>query len=699
MPICRPILLVALLALIAIGGLRGAIGNGRVVINEVMYHPPDDQDALQFIELFNAGEAEADLAGWSFSKGVTYAFAAGTKLAPGAFLVLCRDRAGFAGRYGAGIRAVGDFEGKLSHGGERLELVDAQQRTVDAMTYSDHSPWPLAADGGSASLERICPHAGAAASNWAPSRLPTVVRSAGSPGRTNDCFSANLPPDVAEVTLAPETPTPDEAVTVRATVTDEDGVKRVTLLYRLAGAGHLGEEVNLPMHRASGDEHRGRFEATIPGYPAGGLVRYRFLATDGAGVERIFPSTNDLRPTLTYSTFVHTNSARIPFGFVLHPSGEEPRLQNRGGGWFGRINLTPSRGQDAFIYLPPEGGAAQTFDHVRVTRRNGGFKVRFLKDQTLGGMSTVNVIFEDEPRRLLSEPLAYELYRLAGVPAEHSEHLRLWVDGRLLGYHLLVEQPNKAFLRRHGRDDTGNLYKLLWYGSDLIGKHENKTNPTTGHDDLVAVVRGLEEKSGAPQWDFIERHFNVTNFISYFAVNMCIQNWDGFFNNYFTYHDTAGSGRWEIYPWDEDKTWGDYDGASPRYDWHTMPLTFGMNEGGNSGLRSGRGSSRRGFDGWWRPPGFFSGPLLANAEFRRRFLVRLREFCETVFTEAKIIPIIDALENRLAPEISVRARAMAQDAPRAQTEFRADIESFRRQVTNRRKFILTELEKELGRAR
>jgi len=209
---------------------------------------------------------------------------------------------------------------------------------------------------------------------------------------------------------------------------------------------------------------------------------------------------------------------------------------------------------------------------------------------------------------------------------------------------------------------------------------------------LVAVVRGLEQTRGAAQWDFIEQHFNVTNFINYFAVNMCIQNWDGFFNNYFTYHDTGGTGRWEIYPWDEDKTWGDYDEASSRYDWYTLPLTFGMN-GDPTESRNGRGFFRGGFEGWRRPPGFFSGPLLANAEFRKRFLARLREICQSVFTESKMILIIDAMEKRLIAEIPVRARATGQDAQQAQAHFGTDIESFRRQVTNRRKFILSELDK------
>jgi hypothetical protein len=119
-----------------------------------------------------------------------------------------------------------------------------------------------------------------------------------------------------------------------------------------------------------------------------------------------------------------------------------------------------------------------------------------------------------------------------------------------------------------------------------------------------------------------------------------------------------------------------------------------MNEGGAPAARGRRSPSRRGFEPWRRPPGHFSGPLLANAEFRRRFLARLREMCETIFTEATMLPIIDALEIRLAPEVSVRADGKRENAQRAQAQFRSDIESFRRQVKNRRNFILSELDHE-----
>jgi hypothetical protein len=176
---------------------------------------------------------------------------------------------------------------------------------------------------------------------------------------------------------------------------------------------------------------------------------------------------------------------------------------------------------------------------------------------------------------------------------------------------------------------------------------------------------------------------------------MCISNWDGFFNNDFTYHDVNGTKKWEMYPWDEDKTLGDYDGASQRYDWYAMPLTFGM-----GGDRLAQGFSRLfgsgpfgGGTSWWRPPGHFSGPLLANPEFRKRFLARLREICTTIFTEEKLGPVIRELEQRLAPEIQVGAQATGENPQESLTRFQRHIQSFLGQIENRRKFILAELEK------
>src|SRR5687768_8053773 len=105
---------------------------------------------------------------------------------------------------------------------------------------------------------------------------------------------------------------------------------------------------------------------------------------------------------------------------------------------------------------------------------------------------------------------------------------------------------------------------------------------------------------------------------------------------------------------------------------------------GRRGSGSGGGVAFGGAS-WWRPGGWFSGPLLANPQFRKAFLLRLKELCETTFTEEKFLPVIESMKAKVRPEVPKHGLA----------QFDADIESFRRQVTNRRKFILKEVAREL----
>ena len=655
-----------------------------VVLNEIMYHPPGDREDLQYVELFNRGDTRVDLSGWRFTKGLKFILPEQTMLEAGACLVICRNLESFHQHYGKDIRALGEFSGRLSRGGERIELSDARKKVIDSVKYADRPPWPVGPDGLGPALERICPSAPTDdPRNWAASTVPPFERAAGTPGRPNDNLSANLPPSVTEVVFAPARP--EEPITVSAIAADDDGVERVALLWRVVEPGSNAAEIETPMQRIAGSARQGSWSGVIPAQAAGKLVRFRLRARDTAGTIRWVPAANEPGPTFSCSTYVNTNDSRIPFAYAVHlrPAAQPVPgiLRNTG---VARA-MTPNRGNDAFLFAPPGSNHVQVFDHVLLQSRNGGFKVHFPHGADFEGMSAINVIFEDLPRRVLSEHLSYALYQRAGVPAPRSEHYRVWEDGRPRGYRLMVEQPNNAFLKRHGRDDNGNLYKLIWEGHGVVGQHEKKTHVSTGHDDLIAMVEGLRKSSGAAQWEFIQREFNVEEFVNYYAVNMCIQNWDGFHNNYFAYHDTGGTGKWEIYPWDEDKTWGDYDGASPRFNWYTMPLTMGTADGAWQG---GGGAN------WWRPGGWFGARLLTNPEFRRRFLARLEEICETEFTEARFRSVIDELEQRLDPEIAVRAEAMRISPSQARREFRSDMESFRLQLLNRRKFILAEMAKQ-----
>jgi hypothetical protein len=673
--------------------LAGTLGlpAGDVIINEIMYHPPAGRDDGQFIELHNRGTAEVDLSGWSFTKGVTYTFPA-TKLAPGGLLVVSQNPTTFRTTY-TNVEPLGPFTGRLKHSGERLELADASGQTVDSVKFADRAPWPVSPDGAGASLERLSPTAPSdEVGNWAASALRALKAPGGTPGRTNSVFSANLPPLITAVKWSAAEP--GKPIVLSATVADADGLKTVVVRYRSIERDPQVTEHSVPLQRLTAPERQGTYTGTIPAQPAGRLLRFTVVAEDLTGATRVTPDEHDLRPTFSAFVVKNTNQTTVPQLQMLSFGDQEARnrfRRFRRGSASGSDAPTPSRGDSALLYLPAQGGPAVTFDHVRFSPRQGGWKIRLTKDAPLAEVTTWNLLFEGPPRWALAEALGYEVFRRLGAPTPDTDYARVTFNGRPLGYHLMVEQANTSFLRRLGHDPGGNYYKLLWYGQGLIGQHEKKNNPDTGHRDLIAAVNGLNRSQGADQWAFIQQHFNVETFINCYVGSMCLQNWDGFFNNYFVYHAPGQAGKWELIQWDLDKTWGDFDGASPDFDWYSMPLNYGANLDGNSRL----GRQRQfGFGGWQRPPGYFSGPLLGNPEFRKRFHARLRVALDTVFSEPELLPVIKALEQRLEPEVRYRGQLEQGDGTGAVAEFRSNLDSFRRQLKHRRAFLLSELKKE-----
>jgi len=471
----------------------------------------------------------------------------------------------------------------------------------DTVKYGDRDPWPLAADGFGATLERVrAADAGDEAANWAPSAWGTAKVGGGTPGAANRSASAVVLPRISDVQWARWVRGTSNSISFALAGGE---AKAVSVQYVEVGAEGLGTGRRVAAARDGGT---GRWTATLPAVGDLRVVRFWIEATATDGIPFRWPSTNEVRPALSYLSWKSPARGTIgqlhfwdggrvePFG---QPGQYQPARRKVPG-------LPKPRGNATAIYIAVTGtggeGAPELRDFVRIGSRKAGWKLRFHKDAPLAGMQTANVLFEDRPRYVLAEHLSYELFRRSKVMTPHSEMVRWIQNGQSMGYHLMMEQPNEAFLARHDRDPAGNLYKLIWYGQGLVGQHEKKNNLTAGHADLEQVVRGLSATQRADSWDFIQQHFAVDACIDYFVVNHCIQNWDGYFNNYFTYHAPGPNGKWELIPWDEDKTWGDYDGASARYDWYTMPLTYGMNGdqpprgGGNWG---GGGSG----PGMWTP--------------------------------------------------------------------------------------------------
>ncbi len=145
-----------------------------VVINEIMYHRrpqflPFLDNTEEWIELSNKSTAPVNLGGWKLDTAVSWTFAEGTVLAPGAYLCVSNNTTAFAAAH-PGIPVVGNFSGGLSNRGERIVLQDALGNAVDEVFYRDKEPWPIYTDGLGSSLELKNPEAdNSVPESWADS--------------------------------------------------------------------------------------------------------------------------------------------------------------------------------------------------------------------------------------------------------------------------------------------------------------------------------------------------------------------------------------------------------------------------------------------------------------------------------------------------------------------------------------------------
>jgi len=143
-----------------IGEANGNLRVGAIVINELHVRPDVKTEPVEYIELYNAGSVSVDLAGWYFSKGVSYTFpedgSVNTVIPAGGYAVIAQDPAAAQAKFG-GPLPFGPYLGKLSNESDRLVLRDAADIKQDEVDYQLGFPWPTVGDAPGYSMELINP--------------------------------------------------------------------------------------------------------------------------------------------------------------------------------------------------------------------------------------------------------------------------------------------------------------------------------------------------------------------------------------------------------------------------------------------------------------------------------------------------------------------------------------------------------------
>ncbi|HWB03374.1 MAG TPA: Ig-like domain-containing protein [Verrucomicrobiales bacterium] len=129
----------------------------NIRITELHYNPSGGSNAPEYIELKNISTTQTiDISAVKFVNGITFQFAPGTTLAPGAFTVITSaTQAAYTALYPNG-RYGGTYSGKLDNGGERVRMeIDGYQLGILDFDYSDS--WYPVTDGSGAALEIVNP--------------------------------------------------------------------------------------------------------------------------------------------------------------------------------------------------------------------------------------------------------------------------------------------------------------------------------------------------------------------------------------------------------------------------------------------------------------------------------------------------------------------------------------------------------------
>ncbi|MEN8007594.1 MAG: lamin tail domain-containing protein [Candidatus Krumholzibacteriota bacterium] len=287
-------LTLALAGIIALMAGTALAADTDIVITEVMQNPAVLADADgEWFEVYNGGATPVDLNGWTVSDLGTDSFVIGASaiVPAGGYAVIGNNAVAMAGE---GVTLVYEFSGMfIGNSADEIILTNASAVEIDRIEYDGGATWPDPT-GASMMWDEATADNNIGA-NWSTSTAPFGSGDLGTPGLPNG-GAAPQPPVVADVYHRTLLPTPGEAVTIYATITDGDGtISSANLFYQVNGGGYS----SLAMSNV-GDE----YTATIAGGLLGDAVDYYVSATD-----------NDAQTT--------TNPSDAPVGFYTYNVANE----------------------------------------------------------------------------------------------------------------------------------------------------------------------------------------------------------------------------------------------------------------------------------------------------------------------------------------------------------------------------------------
>jgi hypothetical protein len=286
---------------------------------------------------------------------------------------------------------------------------------------------------------------------------------------------------------------------------------------------------------------------------------------------------------------------------------------------------------------------------------------RHVPDQRLAGRSSLNLNNLGADQSCLSDALAYEFFRDAGVPAPRTAYARVFLsvtpkfDRRLLGLYVLPENLDAEWAEETFgvtnvalfKPVTHELFKDLgdeWKPYDEI--YDPKTPLTEAQQRrLIELARFHTRADDAEFAARIGEFIDLDEFARFLACETALSHYDGILaqgQNFFLYLDPR-TNKFGFIPWDLDHSWGEFpffstaDQRERASIWHS-----------------------------WIGANRFLERLMAVEDFKRRYRAVFEQLVGTLFVAERLNQRIDALAAVIRP-------ALAEESPQKLAKFETTI--------------------------
>lgn len=264
----------------------------------------------------------------------------------------------------------------------------------------------------------------------------------------------------------------------------------------------------------------------------------------------------------------------------------------------------------------------------------------FIKGQKVSGLSKLNFHNNVTDVAAMHEPISYELYRAAGVPAPRTAYVKVTLnaDGahtnRFLGLYSIVENPDNQWAEHNFKTKKGAIFKpvtreLFKYQGEDWAKYNQAYDPKT---ELTAkqkqrVFDFAKLVTEASDEDFARRlpeFLDIDEFSRFMATTVWLSSTDSILmmgQNFIVYLNPK-TDRFLFVPWDLDRSFGNFFTPSPE----KMSIKQA-----------------------WAEDNRFLERAMKVPAVNEAYRARLKEFSETIFKPEKIGARVDQLARILRP--------------------------------------------------